>query len=96
MRKHFFSAKNIEDYRKSYRDITEKGKLPGETQEDFDQRFFLRHTKSLFKLPQEVLESKIYGETGIEGLRLDFNFGLRLDVPEGNFRVDARKQIDCR
>ncbi len=87
MRKHFFSAKNIDDYRKIYRDLAAKGKLPGETQEDFDQRFFLEHIKTLFNLPQKVLDSRIFGETGIEGLRLDFNFGLRLDVPEGNFRV---------
>ena len=35
----------------------------------------------------EGLNAPICGETGIDGLRLDFNFGLRLDVPEGNFRV---------
>jgi len=29
----------------------------------------------------------IFGRTGIAGLRLDFNFGLRLEVPEGNFHV---------
>ncbi len=87
MKKHFFCAKNIEDYRKVYREIMEKEKSADETQEDFEQNFFLKHIKGLFKVPQEVLESRIYGETGIEGLRLDFNFGLRLDVPEGNFRV---------
>ena len=87
MRKHFFSAKNIEDYRKVYREIMDKFKAEGETPEDFDQRFFLEYIKELFQLPDKVLDSVIYGETGIEGLRLDFNFGLRLDVPEGNFRV---------
>ena len=30
----------------------------------------------------------ILGETGIPGLRLDFDFGLRLQVPEGNWHVD--------
>ena len=87
MRKHFFCAKNIEDYRKAYRFFMEKGKEADETQEDFEQRFFLEHIKKLFSLPREILDSKIYGETGIEGLRLDFNFGLRLDIPDGNFRV---------
>ena len=87
MRKLFFCAKNIEDYRKVYREIMNWFKTADETQEDFDQRLFLDHIKRLYNIPQEVFESVIYGETGIEGLRLDFNLGLRLDVPEGNFRV---------
>jgi len=89
MRKHFFCAKNIEDYRKAYRKAYREimKKSADKTQEDFDQKYFLTHIKTLFKIPQEVLESRIIGETGIDGLRLDFNFGLRLDVPEGNFRV---------
>ena len=87
MRKHFFCAKNIEDYRKVYRDVLTKIKNPDELFEDFEQRFFLEEIKGLFQVPQKVFDSVIYGETGIEGLRLDFNFGLRLDVPEGNFRV---------
>ena len=32
-------------------------------------------------------DAPIVGRTGIRGLHLDFNFGLRLEVPEGNFRV---------
>ena len=87
MRKHFFSARNIEDYRKVYREIMDKYKTTDETPEDFDQRYFLSHIKGLFQLPDKVFDSVIYGETGIDGLRLDFNSGLRLDVPEGNFRV---------
>ena len=31
--------------------------------------------------------SPIYGETGIEGLKIDFNFGLRLDVPAGDWHI---------
>ena len=29
----------------------------------------------------------IKGETGIEGLRIDFNAGLRLRVPKGNWHI---------
>ena len=29
----------------------------------------------------------IAGETGIDGLRIDFNAGLRLRVPKGNWRI---------
>ncbi|MBO4780131.1 MAG: hypothetical protein J5497_05795 [Selenomonadaceae bacterium] len=55
--------------------------------EEFDQEFFCYFLKKVYKVPQEFLESEIYGEADSHGLKLDFNFGLRLDVPEGNFRV---------
>lgn len=35
----------------------------------------------------EVFIGPVQGETGIEGLRLDFNFGLRLEIPAGNWHV---------
>lgn len=34
-----------------------------------------------------VLAGAVAGETGIPGLRLDFNAGLRLEVPEGDWHV---------
>ena len=34
-----------------------------------------------------LYESRLYGDTGIEGLKIDFNFGLRLDIPKGNFHA---------
>lgn len=87
MRKHFFCAKNIEDYRKVYHPLAAEQQKTNESFEEFEQRFFLSEIKRLFRVPQEFFESEIFGETGFEGLRLDFNFGLRLDVPAGNFRV---------
>ena len=36
---------------------------------------------------KSVYEGELYGETGIDGLKIDFNFGLRLDVPQGNWHV---------
>ena len=92
MRLHFFTVNDIEDYRKHYGTYYLAKKTFDEahprTPEDFDQEFFFRLIKEPFNFSDaEVFESEIYGETGIEGLRLDFNFGLRLDVPEGNFRV---------
>lgn len=36
---------------------------------------------------KELYENELYGETEIDGLKIDFNFGLRLDVPEGNWHV---------
>ncbi len=91
MRLHFFTVNDIEDYRKNYRYSPEVREIfkqsQAQTSEDFDQEFFYKFLKRLFGLPEGFFESEIYGETGIDGLRLDFNFGLRLDIPEGNFRV---------
>ncbi len=37
-----------------------------------------------------MMFGEIAGETGIDGLRLDFNNGLRLQVPSGNWHVTIR------
>ena len=91
MRVHFFTINDIENYRKNYRCSSEARELikksKAQTKEDFDQEFFYNFLKKIYTVPQGIFESEIYKETGIDGLRLDFNFGLRLDVPEGNFRV---------
>ena len=91
MRLHFFTAKDIDDYRDNYQfcaeaiDLAEKSTL--KNRDDFDQEFFLTVLKEIYTVPDVVFESKTFLETGIEGLSLDFNFGLRLDVPEGDFHV---------
>lgn len=77
MRKYLFSAKNVEDYRKAY----------GAKNAGVDQNVLYGFLKKLYGVTDVVFDSAIGNETGIEGLRLDFNFGLRLDVPDGNFRV---------
>ena len=91
MKLHFFTVRNIEDYRKFYRfDPLVKqafDEMHPQTKEDLDQAFFLNLTKHVFRMPEGIYESRIWGETGFPGLRLDFNCGLRLDIPEGNFRV---------
>ena len=91
MKLHFFSVKNIEDYRKNYNlspEVSEMAKTSkARSPEEFDQEFFFDYVKRMVHVPQETYESRIWGNTGFPGLRLDFNFGLRLDIPEGNFRV---------
>lgn len=77
MRKYFFCAKNIADYRKVF----------GAKAPNVEQMIFHRYIKKLYSVTDVVFDSAIVSDTGIEGLRLDFNFGLRLDVPDGNFRV---------
>ena len=44
-------------------------------------------------LVNEAQAGSVRGETGIEGLRLDFNAGLRLDVPEGSWRIRVEDGI---
>ena len=91
MRLHFFTANDIDDYRNNYQfcaealDLAKKSTL--KNKDDFDQEFLLSFLQQIYRVPSTVFESEIYGETGIDGLRLDFNFGLRLDIPEGDFHV---------
>ena len=91
MRLHFFTVNDIEDYRKNYhvtKEAIEVSKISkARTKEELDQEIFCCFLKSLYQVPQGIFESRICGDTGFPGLRLDFNFGLRLDIPEGNFRV---------
>ena len=48
-----------------------------------------KNVPGLLKALQELdsFTGEVTGETGIDGLRLDFNCGLRLIVPEGDFHV---------
>ena len=36
---------------------------------------------------KQFYEGNLFCETEIEGLKIDFNFGLRLDIPRGNFHA---------
>ncbi len=89
MKLHFFTVNDIEDYRKNFPKGGVWAITPDATpdEKDFDQVYLLAFLKKFFGSQFEMFETEIYGETSIDGLRLDFNFGLRLDVPEGNFRV---------
>ena len=75
----------------TYRDAAERAAQPEAVMrdvlnDDFIQDFLYRKLH-FFSDRDEALTAPVVGLTGIDGLRLDFNFGLRLDVPEGNFRV---------
>jgi len=43
--------------------------------------------KAVFPTCDISCNSPVYGDTGIEGLKIDFNFGLRLDIPPGNWHI---------
>lgn len=47
----------------------------------------LQNLMSGFPTYKAGCECPIYGETGIDGLKIDFNFGLRLDVPAGSWHI---------
>ena len=88
----FFCARNVWDYFSHVEDA-ERLSLPAVDyfsldvlKHPFIKKFF-GSLSEVYARHNEALNASIAGDTGIDGLRLDFNFGLRLDVPEGNFRV---------
>ena len=91
MQKKFFCARNVKDYmavtaeeRAAIKSsvITARDILSNE----YIQGILYAHT-NFYGVREEGCDSAIKGATGIDGLHLDFNFGLRLDVPAGNFHV---------
>ncbi|MBQ7453981.1 MAG: autotransporter strand-loop-strand O-heptosyltransferase [Selenomonadaceae bacterium] len=91
MRKIFFCAKNLDDYRRTFADIVVIESIFDmsgvRTQEEYDQKFFSTYIPALYKLPKNFFDEPLAMDTDVDGLRMDFNFGLRLDVPHGNFHV---------
>ena len=86
MRKLYFCARDIQDYLSHIKNV-DKLKLP--TAKSFDPAlldlpFVQRFLQSLSRSEDD---KEIFLETDIKGLLLDFNCGLRLEVPEGDFRV---------
>ena len=86
----FFCARNVWDYLSQIKNV-DRLNLPADNSLDVltnptVQKLF-RDLNEIYPRHDEALTTPIVGETGIDGLRLDFNFGLRLDVPHGNFRV---------
>ena len=85
MRTLFFCARNINDYLSKVKNIDQLA-LP-------DAESFAPELLDLTPV-QQILESlsvnfggENFFDTGVDGLRLDFNCGLRLEVPEGSFHV---------
>ena len=89
----FFCARDIRDYLKAIIDTSDLNNTP-----DFDPNFpaltdapaiqnFLLDVMKIYDDYDQAINAPICGETDIDGLRLDFNFGLRLEVPRGNFHV---------
>ena len=93
MKNFYFCARDIRDYLRGVMNTHELDNTP-----NFEPNFpaltdapaiqdFLFDVMKIYEQREELCDAPIYGETGIDGLRLDFNFGLRFDVPKGNFRV---------
>ncbi len=93
MKKLIFCARDIRDYIKDIVKVNELEKVANfkpTMPELTDAPIVQNHLLNLMKIYpncEEYFDAPIYYETGIDGLLLDFNFGLRLDVPEGNFHV---------
>ena len=80
MRKLFFCARTLGDYLSKVKNVDKLNLPPDPLESPLVQ-------KILGSLSEGADDAEILFETGVKGLRLDFNSGLRLDVPEGNFRV---------
>ena len=86
MKKLYFCARELQDYLSHIKNV-DKLKLPiaeSFAAELLDLDFVQNFLSSISRFEGD---GEIFWTTGIDGLRLDFNFGLRLEVPEGNFRV---------
>ncbi|MBR1805738.1 MAG: autotransporter strand-loop-strand O-heptosyltransferase [Selenomonadaceae bacterium] len=93
MKTYFFCARDVRDYLQ----VFPQAKTLKFPPDEFNPTAFMSIERIQNFLRDEIvgchpnyidaLNAPIVGETGIDGLRLDFNFGLRLDVPRGNFRV---------
>lgn len=92
MENFFFCARNVEDYLKPLVDLTDKkiadlqnkNLMMTQDVQNFFKSVMTKHLKSekYFELP---ISNEIV--TGIDGLKLDFNYGLRMEIPKGDWRV---------
>ncbi|MBR4384712.1 MAG: autotransporter strand-loop-strand O-heptosyltransferase [Selenomonadaceae bacterium] len=93
MKTYFFCARDVRDYLQNFPQAKTLKFPPDEFNPpafmniERIQNFLRKEIVGCHPNCDEGLSAPIAGETGIDGLRLDFNFGLRLDVPKGNFRV---------
>lgn len=92
MKTFFFCARNIEDYLSPLLAVTEKNLVDLKNKNLIAtadvQNLFRSVIKSHFE-DESYFDTPIADEivTGVDGVKLDFNFGLRLEVPQGNWRV---------
>ena len=86
MRKLFFCARDLQDYLSKVKNI-DRLNLPAVKSFDPALLDLPIVQKILGSMSREEDDEEILWETGVEGLRLDFNCGLRLEVPAGNFHV---------
>lgn len=86
MKKLYFCARALQDYLSHIKNVDTLNLPAAESfaPELLDLPFV---QKLLGNLSRAEDDSEISGATNIAGLRLDFNCGLRLELPKGNFRV---------
>ena len=92
MKNFFFCARNLEDYltpllngnEKSFVDVHDKNLMATDDVQKLFRSIITTHLEGL-----KYFDTPMSGaiETGLQDVKLDFNFGLRLEVPEGNWRV---------
>ena len=85
MRKLFFCARELQDYLSHVKNI-DKLNLPA-AKSYAPELLDLPPVQEILRSLTESYDGEIFWQTGVDGLRLDFNCGLRLEVPAGNFHV---------
>jgi autotransporter strand-loop-strand O-heptosyltransferase len=91
MKNYFFCARNFKDYMKfSDSERAEIQATEISTRNILDsaeaQKCLYEHMR-FYEDRKVGCEAPIIGETGIDGFHMDFNFGLRLEIPSGNFHI---------
>ena len=87
MKEFFFCARNIEDYVKPLDnnfDLTDENIIFNEEIQDLFSKIIKSHFDEKRYVNAPISDEIV---TGIEGVKLDFNFGLRLEIPAGNWHV---------
>ncbi len=92
MKNFFFCARNLEDYlspllnatEKNLVDVTNKNLMSTDDVQNLFRSIINSHLEGLKYFDTPVSNAI---ETNLQGVKLDFNFSLRLEIPEGNWRV---------
>lgn len=92
MKNFFFCARNLEDYispllnviDKKIVDVKDKNLLATADVQNLFRSIIDNHLEGLNYFDAPISNAIV---TGLQGVKLDFNFGLRLEVPAGNWRI---------
>lgn len=83
MKVRYFYLKKFQDYN---RDLKMKRGIEDLIKPEYYE-ILRQDTNTKMRYDEDIAEGALYGEMGIDGLNIDFNSGLRLDIPAGDWHV---------